>query len=129
MPRFRLQLFLQNIYTRRISRLQFIVLRLYFSSSGIFADREKMIHVCPQCVKGFPNQSSLNKHMTSHSDYRPFQCVVCSKKVYGKLDNERCYIQGHLMRRFSYLCFCPDVYIFIPPVQAVRSPEQSWANT
>eukprot|EP00124_Ichthyophonus_hoferi_P004774 Ihof_evm2s573 gene=Ihof_evmTU2s573 len=37
-------------------------------------------HLCPHCEKDFPNLSSLNKHLTSHSQDRPHDCIVCSKK-------------------------------------------------
>lgn len=35
--------------------------------------------ICDQCGKAFATASKLKKHMTMHTDDRPYECEICNK--------------------------------------------------
>jgi KRAB domain-containing zinc finger protein len=65
---------------------------------GGVSERDK--HICPICKKPFPNQSSLNKHLTSHSDDRPYECTECFKK-FKRLDHLNSHALTHKGTSFT----------------------------
>lgn len=78
----------------------FFSLSYYMLVCGLFSSprtptmMERDKHTCPVCIKPFPNQSSLNKHLTSHSEDRPFECSECFKK-FKRIDHLNSHAMTH----------------------------------
>eukprot|EP01134_Creolimax_fragrantissima_P001499 CFRG1499T1 len=58
--------------------------------------------VCKFCSKDFANQSSLNKHMTSHSSDRPYSCSHCFKS-FKRVDHLTSHTMTHRVIK-AYKC-------------------------
>ncbi|CAB3380086.1 Hypothetical predicted protein [Cloeon dipterum] len=41
--------------------------------------KEKPVHHCTMCNRGFLNKSNIKVHMRTHTGEKPFRCEVCSK--------------------------------------------------
>ncbi|XP_061523668.1 zinc finger protein 420-like isoform X1 [Phycodurus eques] len=42
--------------------------------------RGKTLKACPVCARSFDNVKTLNRHIQSHTEERPFHCVHCKKR-------------------------------------------------
>eukprot|EP00124_Ichthyophonus_hoferi_P004416 Ihof_evm3s482 gene=Ihof_evmTU3s482 len=67
---------------------------------------DRMPYTCHECHKPFFNQSSLNKHLASHSDERPYRCTVCGKR-FKRLDHLNNHSGTHKGAR-PYACSVAD---------------------
>lgn len=49
----------------------------------LYGDGEPVVesknHKCDQCGKLFARRLTLRQHLTTHSDERPFECLMCKK--------------------------------------------------
>lgn len=60
--------------------------------------------ICPECRKEFSNQSTLTKHMITHSDERKFVCPQCSK-AFKRHD----HLNGHMLTHREHKPYACDL--------------------
>lgn len=60
--------------------------------------------ICPECRKEFSNQSTLTKHMITHSDERRFVCPQCSK-AFKRHD----HLNGHMLTHREHKPYACDM--------------------
>lgn len=60
--------------------------------------------ICGECHKEFSNQSTLTKHMITHSDERKFVCVQCSK-AFKRHD----HLNGHMLTHREHKPYACDI--------------------
>ena len=39
-----------------------------------------LVYRCLDCLRTFPYRSRLNEHLITHSNQRPFECLICQKR-------------------------------------------------
>ncbi|XP_061663043.1 zinc finger protein 420-like [Syngnathoides biaculeatus] len=49
-------------------------------AAGCRQSRGKTLRACPVCARSFDNVKTLNRHVQSHTEERPFHCVHCKKR-------------------------------------------------
>ncbi|CAD5118018.1 DgyrCDS6759 [Dimorphilus gyrociliatus] len=52
-------------------------------------------HVCPHCFRAFPWESSLKRHVLTHTGQKPFKCPCCSVYFSTKSNRERHVARKH----------------------------------
>ena len=60
--------------------------------------------ICSECRKEFSNQSTLTKHMITHSDERKFVCSQCSK-AFKRHD----HLNGHMLTHREHKPYACDI--------------------
>ena len=60
--------------------------------------------ICTECRKEFSNQSTLTKHMITHSDERKFVCPQCSK-AFKRHD----HLNGHMLTHREHKPYACDI--------------------
>jgi len=51
----------------------------YGTESGLMSGKDKPIHRCHICQRGFLNKSNIKVHLRTHTGEKPFRCDVCNK--------------------------------------------------
>lgn len=52
-------------------------------------------HVCPHCYRAFPWESSLKRHVLTHTGQKPFKCPCCNVYFSTKSNRERHVARKH----------------------------------
>ncbi|KYN05911.1 Zinc finger protein 32, partial [Cyphomyrmex costatus] len=51
----------------------------YGTESSLMSGKDKPIHRCHICQRGFLNKSNIKVHLRTHTGEKPFRCDVCNK--------------------------------------------------
>lgn len=51
----------------------------YGTDSGLMSGKDKPVHRCHICQRGFLNKSNIKVHLRTHTGEKPFRCDVCNK--------------------------------------------------
>ncbi|EDW43332.1 GM23566 [Drosophila sechellia] len=68
------------------------------SSSGSTQRKERSLHYCSICAKGFKDKYSVNVHIRTHTGEKPFACSLCGKSFRQKAHLAKHY-QTHMTQK------------------------------
>jgi len=80
------------------------------------------MHTCPNCKKVFKKKCRLKRHIVTHSNIKPYECVYCKKKF-----RRKDHLNGHFKCFLAHAssCFCDrcKVHYSCEVIKADDSPE------